>query len=187
MEDRKVQIIKLSIELIKKYGYDSFSYADLSKTLGITKASIHHHFPKKDNLGLEICSYLQTHMLEEFATILSEHTSAKIKIKNYFNLYANIIKEGDKICPIASLEAEANIISKDMRTIITLIDDSENKFIVKILNMGIESGEFNIVGSVEAEAMLIASTLKGALQYARIHGKQYYNKITTQLIAHLLK
>ncbi|HIE19064.1 TPA: TetR/AcrR family transcriptional regulator, partial [Candidatus Bathyarchaeota archaeon] len=35
-------------------GYGGFSYSDLSKALGITKASIHHHFPSKEELGLAV-------------------------------------------------------------------------------------------------------------------------------------
>jgi len=28
-----------------------FSYADLAKSVGVSKASIHHHFPAKEDLG----------------------------------------------------------------------------------------------------------------------------------------
>ena len=186
MEDRKTQIIEIAIELVKKYGYDSFSYADLSKTLGITKASIHHHFSKKDDLGLELCSHIHKQMLNEFNSILEEDTSAKNKLYTYFNLYEKIIENGDKICPIASLQAEANIISKEMRDEINLIDNSESEFIEKILNVGVASEEFKKVGNMKIEAILIASTLKGALQYARIHGKEHYKMIVEQLILHLV-
>lgn len=40
--------------LMRMRGYSAFSYADLSKIIGITKASIHHHFPTKDMLGEEV-------------------------------------------------------------------------------------------------------------------------------------
>lgn len=40
--------------LMREKGYSAFSYADLSKIVGITKASIHHHFPTKDILGEQV-------------------------------------------------------------------------------------------------------------------------------------
>lgn len=40
--------------LLRTRGYAAFSYADLAKNIGITKASIHHHFPTKENLGIAI-------------------------------------------------------------------------------------------------------------------------------------
>ena len=37
--------------LMREKGYSAFSYADLSKIVGITKASINHHFPTNDIVG----------------------------------------------------------------------------------------------------------------------------------------
>ncbi|PGY05869.1 TetR/AcrR family transcriptional regulator, partial [Bacillus sp. AFS031507] len=54
MENRKVQIIDLAMQLIQQKGYVAFSYDDISKQLGVTKASIHYHFEKKEDLGAAI-------------------------------------------------------------------------------------------------------------------------------------
>ncbi|MCA8089277.1 TetR/AcrR family transcriptional regulator, partial [Burkholderia cenocepacia] len=40
--------------LMRSMGYAAFSYADLAETVGIRKASIHHHFPTKEDLGVAI-------------------------------------------------------------------------------------------------------------------------------------
>ena len=42
--DRKEQIVDMASELLQTRSFNSFSYQDLSERLGITKASIHHHF-----------------------------------------------------------------------------------------------------------------------------------------------
>ena len=51
MSQRQSEILMLAGEMIQTKGYDSFSYNDLSLRLGIRKASIHHHIPKKQELG----------------------------------------------------------------------------------------------------------------------------------------
>ena len=43
---RKDQILEVATELVQTRGYSAFSYQDLSDRLGITKASLHHHFPR---------------------------------------------------------------------------------------------------------------------------------------------
>jgi TetR/AcrR family transcriptional regulator, transcriptional repressor for nem operon len=43
MESRKNQIISLAFKLIQEKGFVAMSYDDLSKPLGVTKASIHYH------------------------------------------------------------------------------------------------------------------------------------------------
>jgi TetR/AcrR family transcriptional repressor of nem operon len=45
-------LLKLGSELLLSRGYNGFSYQDLSERLSIRKASIHHHFPSKEDLGL---------------------------------------------------------------------------------------------------------------------------------------
>lgn len=51
MMNRKEQILKLATELVQTRAYNAFSYQDLSEQLGITKASIHYHFPSQEALG----------------------------------------------------------------------------------------------------------------------------------------
>ena len=44
------EILRCARTLILAGGYDGFSYADISKVVGIRNASIHHHFPRKSDL-----------------------------------------------------------------------------------------------------------------------------------------
>lgn len=54
MNDTRSEIIRLGSELIRSVGYNSFSYADISKALNIKNAAIHYYFPSKSDLGVEI-------------------------------------------------------------------------------------------------------------------------------------
>ena len=54
MNDTRNEIIRLGSELIRSIGYNAFSYADISKALGIKNAAIHYYFPSKSDLGVEI-------------------------------------------------------------------------------------------------------------------------------------
>ena len=49
--DRKEEILEVATELLQTRSFSSFSYADLSARLGISKASIHHHFPTKEAMA----------------------------------------------------------------------------------------------------------------------------------------
>ena len=57
--DRKTEILKLTAEMLKVKGFDSFSYNDLSQEIGISKASIHHHFKRKGDLGLALLLFMK--------------------------------------------------------------------------------------------------------------------------------
>jgi TetR/AcrR family transcriptional repressor of nem operon len=51
---KKIEILDVAQEAIQKRGYNAFSYADLAEAVGIRKASIHHYFPSKADLGLAV-------------------------------------------------------------------------------------------------------------------------------------
>src|ERR1043166_1832386 len=48
------QILDLAETLIQTRSYSAFSYQDISDALGLTKASIHYHFPSKAELGVAV-------------------------------------------------------------------------------------------------------------------------------------
>ena len=54
MSNTRSEIIRLAGELIRTVGYNSFSYADISKKLDIKNAAIHYYVPSKADLGVEI-------------------------------------------------------------------------------------------------------------------------------------
>src|SRR5262249_26520883 len=47
----RTALIDAAMHLVRRRGYAAFSYADLAEIIGIRKASIHHHFPTKEDLG----------------------------------------------------------------------------------------------------------------------------------------
>ena len=80
--------------LIRTRGYAAFSYADLAQTAGITKASVHYHFPTKEDL----VAVLVQRYLERFIAILAEirqrHTGAGARLRDYARLFLDGFEKG---------------------------------------------------------------------------------------------
>ncbi len=49
--DTRSRLIAEAEFLVRTRGYAGFSYGDLATAIGISRASIHHHFPSKEDLG----------------------------------------------------------------------------------------------------------------------------------------
>ncbi|MGB3614724.1 MAG: TetR/AcrR family transcriptional regulator, partial [Elainellaceae cyanobacterium] len=50
----KTQILDVAQDLVQRLGVNGMSYKDISEIVGIRKASVHTHFPKKDDLLLTL-------------------------------------------------------------------------------------------------------------------------------------
>lgn len=50
MNDTRDKILDVADDLVQRVGLNAMSYTHISDAVGIRKASIHHHFPRKEDL-----------------------------------------------------------------------------------------------------------------------------------------
>jgi TetR/AcrR family transcriptional repressor of nem operon len=94
MNKTKTELLNHAELLIRTKGYSAFSYADLSNHVGIKKASIHHHFPTKENLGIIlITNYLQKFSLH-LDTIDKNNNTVRDKLLGYRSLFTQSYSDG---------------------------------------------------------------------------------------------
>jgi len=181
LKDRKEQIVATALSFLQTHGYENFSYLDVAKQLGITKASIHHHFPKKSDLGVALCDAIQQWHESAFANILAMQCSASTKLEHYINGMLKFSCGKNKICPLSSLQADITLLPQEMRVALKALDEHELVFIAKVLEEGIKTGDMSFAGSVQNQAIIVVLTCKGALQYSRLHGEHFYQQSIKQL------
>ena len=183
--NRKTEILKLTAEMLKVKGFDSFSYNDLSQELGITKASIHHHFKRKEDLGLALLVYLKERTLKGTEHLHDTNISPWEKLETFFDMNAQIIENGTKNCPVNSLQANVSIITAEMAVVLKEIGELEISLMKSILEDGRQEGQLFFKGKARDHATLIMSTLRGAMQQSRIHGHEIFHQTIEQMKTNL--
>lgn len=183
MSERKQQILDLAAELVATVGFDSFSYQDLAERLGITKASLHHHFPKKEDLGLSLLDHMIRIKEQKRDELLQMADTPLQRLDAYFAFYREICisKECSQICPASSLQAEINVIPEAMRDKLKVFDEIETRLVTELLRQGRESGEMHFPGDPAHHALMLISAIKGALQFSRSHGVTAVDNTIKQL------
>ena len=184
MDDRKQQLIGEAIDRIRTAGYDSFSYADLAAATGITKASIHHHFPKKEDLGGAV--------LDTLAGMLPQLLAADDPRPAAEALRAFLYKGMDlsqptieAICPLTSLEAEIQVIPPGLRDRVNSVSAMEVDLVAALLQRGLDQGQFGFDRSAGRQAQLLMSAYKGALIYGRTQGMDWFVGVIDALLEDL--
>ncbi|MEX3008599.1 TetR/AcrR family transcriptional regulator [Hoeflea sp. TYP-13] len=79
-------------------GFDAFSYADLSREVGIRKASIHHHFPAKADLALALIRRYRVNFAHLLASIRTENDTAGDRLRAFLTTYREALSGGDTVC-----------------------------------------------------------------------------------------
>jgi TetR/AcrR family transcriptional repressor of nem operon len=183
--DTKTLILDTAQELIQRLGVNAMSYQDISQVVGIRKASIHTHFPTKDDLVATLLDRYNAYFLRLVDNIVASTDSADAKLRRYCGLFEATLSSGeqDKACLCGMLGAElATLKSPLVERICTFYRDNEERLAV-ILNEGRQAGIFRFAGDSQATATLIFSLLEGGILIARAHGgTQQFHVVIEQLM-----
>ncbi|WP_271753076.1 TetR/AcrR family transcriptional regulator [Cohnella sp. JJ-181] len=162
MENRRTQIINLAAALIRKKGYSSFTYDEISKHFGVTKASIHYHFEKKEDLGLAVLNQLYHELLSLKSELRQSSKSVEEKLHQYRVDRSSHFAEYD-LCPISSLQSDYEVLPESMRQKLKEINELELSIVADIVSEGITDPSVN----VRALAITILAAMKGTRLYNR--------------------
>jgi TetR/AcrR family transcriptional regulator, transcriptional repressor for nem operon len=163
------RILDVAERLAQTRGFNGFSYADIAAELGITKASLHYHFPSKSELGRALID----RYTEEFARALDhierDGTPAPAQLESYVAIYAAVLKRG-RICLCGMLAAEYTTLPVSMQGAIRAFFDLNERWLARVLEAGRAQGTLAFDGSVRDAARVMTSALEGAMLLSRPFG-----------------
>ncbi len=87
MDDTRIKILDVADDLIQRVGLNAMSYRHISDVVGIRKASIHHHFPKKDDLIDELLKRCELSYGEKYQQIVDQSGSAPEKLRKLASVF----------------------------------------------------------------------------------------------------
>src|SRR6476620_12156705 len=86
------QVLDVAERLVQTRGFTNFSYADIAAELGITKASLHYHFPGKAELGQAVIARYGERFAQALREIDRTVPDAHAKLEAYAGLYADVLR-----------------------------------------------------------------------------------------------
>jgi len=172
----KQQIVSISAGMLREHGFDGFSYLDLARELGISKASVHHHFPKKQDLGLALCHWSHDWLVQGLAHFDRHASSNWNKLERYMQAAMKHVLTDHQLCPISALHSDLDKLSAPMKDVLSNLDDLELDWVTKVMTDGEKSGEFPKQDNAKAMAAVFIFSCKGALYYARLHGQDLFHQ-----------
>jgi len=105
--DSATKILDIAERRMRQTGYNAVSYRDIAGEIGIKSASLHYHFPKKEDLGVALVQ----RYAESFREHLVEKTEPLNKAEDYIAAFVEIyryeLKEQHLVCLCAVLGAES--------------------------------------------------------------------------------
>ncbi|BCS96355.1 TetR family transcriptional regulator [Desulfoluna limicola] len=169
MNDTRTKILDVAEALIQQVGLNAMSYKHISDEVGIQKPSIHHHFPKKENLVNELLMRCHVTYGDKYQKIVGDDVPAPEKLRSLAGVYGEGLKKG-KLCLVGTISSDLGTLQSDSRNIL----ENTIRKTVKTFAVAFEQGrkEETLVysGSPEEAAYAFFSFLLGAQITARAYG-----------------
>lgn len=167
--DAAERILDVAERVVQVRGFNAFSYSDVAAELGVTKASIHYHFPSKADLGEALIARYANRFTESLARIDGQTADARAKLDAYADVYEDVL-QAKRMCLCGMLAAEFPTLPKPMQKAVLGFFDGNEAWIEDVLAQGRREKTLRFAGSPREVARMIVSALEGAMLVARPFG-----------------
>lgn len=158
--DTRPILMETALGLVRRSGYSAFSYADLAEVVGIRKASIHHHFPSKEDLGEALVAVY----IENFVAAIGQIDRQTLDPIERLRLYAALYREG-----LARKEGcLCGVLASEIAVLPPRVQAAVRKFFavnLEWLEQTLKAGAADLRGGIEPhrDARTILSAFQGAM------------------------
>ncbi|GAB2897153.1 TetR/AcrR family transcriptional regulator [Microvirgula curvata] len=154
-------LVQTAENLMRTKGYTAFSYADLAEVVGIRKASIHHHFPTKEDLGTAIVEDYIARVRTQFDCVEVQHQDVISRLEAFFQIF-RASTEGGLLPLCGALAAEMSAMPPSLQQLTHRFFDMQLKWLTKVLEHGIALNEVPKGSGARQKAFLLLSVLEGS-------------------------
>jgi TetR/AcrR family transcriptional regulator, transcriptional repressor for nem operon len=183
----KQRILESATHLLKKKGYYGWSYDNISKEVGIRKASIHYYFPEKGQLvAAALKEYINTFW--QFANdVLASGLTNTEKLQKIIDCYKKDYNSADEICLCTMLSADYKAVSPEMGDLLQNFYKQLEDWIYVVIKSGIQNGEFNPGIDPKGYACIMVNLLQGLLITGKFSESKHAFQISIEQILSMLK
>jgi len=183
--DMKEQILTSAQRLVQQRGFNGFSYADIAEEVGIRKASLHHYFPSKTDLGLALIDGYTAQLESGLLQINATFPQADARLAAYTAIYRSSLEAG-RMCLGGMLASEALTLDPVVLPSLKRFFARNTEWLTEVLAAGDSQQLFTLTGTAADHARMLLSALQGALLIARASGDhEAFNRTASLLISGL--
>ena len=181
------QIVASARSLLATRGYNGFSYADIAEAVGISKPSIHHHFPSKAALVRRVVADYRAEALDGMAGLREQVADPLARLQAWTRFWQSCIRDGTlPFCICAMLATEMPAIPDEVGAVVRGHFDDLSGWLAGLLADGARSGQFRLHGAPPTEALAFMAAIHGAMISARAYqDPALFAAISDSLVARL--
>lgn len=165
--DTRLAILRSARELIQTRSYLGLSFQELADRVGLRKASLYHHFPSEEALGVAVLER-SVQQFDEWVVKLSG--TPQEQISAYIAMFRDVLGAGRRVCPGGAMGPGWDSIEPGLQLAVKQIRQRQIDWLTVIVGQ-IKPGKNKTMSPPAQVAAQLFATCQGALLSARISGQ----------------
>lgn len=157
--EKVVKIQDIAEDFIRIGGYKAFSFREIARLVGIKSASIHYHFPSKEDLAVAVAKRYTARFMAQLAEIDQRCTQRNEKLQAYIQCFRNALQNDGKMCLCGALAAESADLPDSVRASAKTFFDQNLAWLTAVLT---DSGDAK-ASPANDKALYLLALLEGAM------------------------
>lgn len=169
VEERRAEILEVTCEVVIERGFAATRIADVAKRLGVSSSLIHYHFDSKEQLLAEAFAH---YARKDLAEMEAEIEAAPTSVGQLDRAIQNYVPEGSgDVEWMLWIDGWGEALRNPMmRKISQELDEQSAELLARVIERGVERGEFACDNSMAAATRLTAVVDGLAVQFAAHDG-----------------
>ncbi len=175
METKEEAILKATETMVRRGGYNGFSFREIAKEVGVKSSSVHYYFPTKEDLGIAVTRYYTDRFFESLGSPDTLKANGKDPITVYIAAFRYALTQDKRMCLCGMFGAEIDGLPQGVVT-------QTQEFFSR--NLDWLEQAYNIKKHSEArkKAMQTLSLLQGALISSNALGDEQLFEHATEIL-----
>ncbi len=165
----KDEMLEAATRLLQTLGYNGFSIRDLAEEVGISAASLHHHFPSKAHLGIAVVERYRDRFNSELADIESSTEEWNTRWNRVVRWFERQQNDGGRVCVLGGLSHDFRTLPQELQASVHLLHGNMHGWLTRLVASARRSEQLETSLSSEDEASARLASLQGSLALARLN------------------
>jgi TetR/AcrR family transcriptional repressor of nem operon len=165
--DTRTKLLILAEESTRRRGFGATSFGDLASAAGIRKASVHHHYSAKSDLGVSLIERHANALGEDIAALSASARTGAEALRGLVALFRDQLDGGESLSLLTALAAERTGLPTAMQRHVADAIRLLSEWLEETFRRGRQDRSIAVPGEFASEAQSALAQLMGAQLVAR--------------------
>ena len=162
--DTRERIMSVAKLMVQAHGYNALSFREIGKEVGVSSASIHHHFPTKGDLGAALAQRYTDDGSAWLEKLLATSKDAHKCMTGYTAIFRAALLNDNRMCLAGLMSAEYADLPVEVRVEVDRFTTVNVKWLTEVLALRKTKAGKDVI---QHQALAIFAALEGAQLVAR--------------------